>query len=65
MEKLNELLECLSSNDYQVNYAIAKSNFACIMCGREIGEFRDAAARLEYEISALCQECQDACFGGK
>ena len=24
MEKFHELLECLSSNDYQVNYAIAK-----------------------------------------
>lgn len=65
MEKFHELLECLSSNDYQMNYAVAKSNSSCIMCGREVGEFRDAATRLEYDISALCQGCQDACFGGK
>lgn len=65
MEKLHELFECLSSNDYQVNYTVAKSNFTCIMCGREAGDFRDAAMRLEYDISALCQECQDACFSGK
>ena len=65
MEKLHELLECLSSNDYPVNYAIAKSKFTCIMCGQYVGTFRDAGARLEYDISALCQKCQDACFGGK
>ena len=65
MEKFHELLECLSSNDYQVNYAIAKSNNSCIMCGRLASGFRDAATRLEYDISALCQECQDACFGSK
>ena len=65
MEKLHELLECLSSNDYPVNYAIAKSKFTCIMCGQDVGTFRDAGARLEYDISALCQKCQDASFGGK
>lgn len=63
MEKFYELLECLSSNDYQVNYTMAKSNFTCIMCGRQPGKFKDAATRLEYDISALCQDCQDACFG--
>ena len=65
MEKFHELLECLSSNNYRANYCIAKSKCSCIMCGKEAGEFRDAATRLEYDISALCQECQDACFGVK
>ena len=65
MGKIRELLECLSSNDYQVNYTMAKSNFTCIMCGGQAGEFRDAATRLEYDISALCQGCQDECFGGR
>ena len=65
MEKFHELLECLSSNDYQANYTIAKSNYSCIMCGLEVSEFRDAATRLEYDISALCQGCQDECFGSK
>ena len=65
MEKIHELLECLSSASYQMNYTVAKSNFSCILCGQETGEFRDAAARLEYDVSALCQDCQDKCFGGK
>jgi hypothetical protein len=64
MEKLQELLECLSANNYQTNYAIAKSNYSCIMCGRPVGKFRDAATKLEYDISALCQQCQDDCFCG-
>jgi hypothetical protein len=25
--------------------------------------FREASARFEYKVSALCQRCQDECFG--
>lgn len=66
MPNLHELLECLSANNYQTNYAIAKSNFTCIMCGCDVERkgFRDAASSLEYDISALCQDCQDSCFRG-
>lgn len=37
----------------------------CPFCGHEINpaEFRDAESRKEYEISGLCQQCQDEVFG--
>lgn len=34
-------------------------------CGRQIeGGFRDGRSLREYEISGLCQQCQDEFFGG-
>lgn len=34
-------------------------------CGSAIhGEFRDEVSMREFEISGLCQSCQDAVFGG-
>jgi len=34
----------------------------CPFCGKEIGEFKDALSRREFEISGLCQQCQDETF---
>lgn len=35
----------------------------CPMCEQPIGEFKDEASVREYEISGLCQSCQDDFFG--
>ena len=40
----------------------------CIDCGRLVDpdkDLRDALSKKEWGISALCQACQDAIFGGK
>ena len=39
----------------------------CPYCGHEIdiNEFRDDLSRHEYQLSGLCQACQDEFFGGK
>lgn len=34
----------------------------CPCCGDPIGEFRDALSKREYEISGMCQKCQDKVF---
>lgn len=34
----------------------------CPFCNKEIKNFRDSLSRKEYEISGLCQECQDKVF---
>jgi hypothetical protein len=31
-------------------------------CGKPIGGFKDDISRHEYEISGLCQDCQDTVF---
>jgi hypothetical protein len=35
----------------------------CPACRQPIGKFRDKLSRREYEISGLCQKCQDGVFG--
>jgi hypothetical protein len=34
----------------------------CIQCKAPAGEFRDELSAKEYEISRLCQACQDVAF---
>jgi uncharacterized CHY-type Zn-finger protein len=34
----------------------------CVMCGKPATAFKDELSRREYEISALCQGCQDVAF---
>jgi hypothetical protein len=65
MDKLESLLDILSSDrEYEKRFVIAKVSKSCIWCGKEAVEFRDASARLEYFVSALCQKCQDEFIGG-
>ena len=62
MTKAQELWEIFSATTYRANYSNAKARSACIRCGKPAKAFRDASARLEYNVSALCQVCQDVCF---
>jgi hypothetical protein len=34
----------------------------CVRCGGFAVAFRDTSSKLEYMVSALCQECQDQCY---
>lgn len=34
----------------------------CPFCREDIGEFKDEISKREYEISGLCQKCQDQSF---
>lgn len=34
----------------------------CPMCGKPIGTFKDPLSEKEYQISGMCQECQDSVF---
>lgn len=35
----------------------------CVSCHKSITKFSDALSVKEYNISGLCQECQDSVFG--
>ena len=37
----------------------------CPTCQKALGKFRDQLSAREYEISGMCQECQDSVFGGE
>ena len=38
-------------------------NNICPTCNKELGEFRNSLSKKEYEISGMCQKCQDGVFG--
>lgn len=40
----------------------AIKNEKCPFCREDIGEFKDEISKREYEISGLCQTCQDGVF---
>ena len=63
MAKAAGLLEIFSSPTYKASYAKAKATNTCIRCGMPAKVFREASARFEYKVSALCQRCQDECLG--
>ena len=37
----------------------------CPTCEKLVGQFRDELSKREFEISGMCQECQDNVFGVK
>jgi hypothetical protein len=65
MAPYQELVAIFCSEDYQALYGQAKSTNTCIRCGCRAELFRDPSARLEYSVSALCQDCQDLFFPHK
>lgn len=34
----------------------------CVICKKEVVEFRDELSKREFSISGLCQSCQDKVF---
>ncbi|MBW1800885.1 MAG: hypothetical protein JRJ85_09150 [Deltaproteobacteria bacterium] len=65
MSRIQELIRIFSDTDYRACYARAKATRTCIRCGRSVTFFHSASCRLEYDISALCQYCQDECFNNQ
>lgn len=42
--------------------SLAKAGNQCVMCGKPADNFRDELSQREYNISQLCQTCQDLIF---
>ena len=62
MASMDDIFRLFARRDYESNYMKAKANETCIKCNRRVGPFRNNSSKLEYQISALCQECQDLYF---
>jgi hypothetical protein len=41
---------------------LAVAGKSCVMCGKFADNFRDELSRKEFNISGLCQRCQDQVF---
>ena len=60
MEGLEHLLAWIQQKRSTI--AQAKEDQICNLCGEPILSFKDELSKREYEISAMCQNCQDGYF---
>jgi hypothetical protein len=65
MSRLAQLIDVLEDSDYTHHYRSAKSSHTCMLCGDQASAFQDESAELEFQVSGLCQQCQDEYFGNK
>lgn len=60
--EMERFLDEMSEQMFGRRRSASKSAKICVMCGGDATEFRNELSRKEYEISGLCQRCQDAVF---
>jgi hypothetical protein len=61
--EMENFLNELSLNLLGRSRSVAKAGNGCVFCGKPATEFRDELSRREYNISGICQSCQDETFG--
>ena len=55
-------LEEISMTFFGRSHSLAKAGNQCVSCGNSATEFRDERSKKEYNISSMCQICQDEVF---
>lgn len=66
MNKSPEIMALLNAMTLQFTGRTIKdciANGICACCGQAVEGFRDDLSKREYEISRMCQKCQDGVFG--
>jgi hypothetical protein len=63
MEKISEFIAILSDETIQERTINAKTNRLCKICDQPVSSFSDAKLEFEYQISAICGECQSYYIG--
>lgn len=61
--KVIEVVDQLAKSIFGRSTSEALKNKTCVNCGKKVDKFRDELSKKEYEISALCQKCQDGIWG--
>ena len=62
MSRAQELISVLSEKEVIARESIAKAQQLCKICGNYAIGFRNQRAKMEYDISMMCQYCQDYYF---
>lgn len=60
---VNKLLDEMSLTLFGRARSVAIAGNGCVRCGKSATEFKDARSKKEFDISGLCQTCQDLIFG--
>jgi len=59
MTNLQKLINFLSEPDYASKLRIAQNTGKCVICNRQVKEFSTKPAKFEYDVSGLCERCQE------
>ncbi len=62
MSKMEQYKEEISMAFFGRSVSLANAGNQCVCCGKAATEFRDEISKREYQISSLCQKCQDEVF---
>lgn len=62
MNNLDKFADALAKMTFGRTKSEATKKEICVMCGEPVGEFRDELSAREFQISQLCQKCQDVIF---
>lgn len=62
MSKLEQYQEDISMAFFGRSVSLAKAGNQCVCCGKNANTFRDEISKREYQISTLCQQCQDEVY---
>lgn len=59
MSKLQELINALEKDDTRARSSKAKAKRICVICSKSVTHFKKSSAWLEYNLSCICESCQD------
>jgi hypothetical protein len=62
-ENLEQFVDDFTKRNFGRTLSESQKQKVCVGCGKPIKGFKDVLSQREYEISGLCQECQDDVFG--
>ena len=62
---MENFLSGFTTQVFGTDYTECKKNNQCVTCGKEAKIFTDELSRKEFELSAMCQTCQNNIFGGQ
>jgi len=64
-KEMENFLSGFTNQMFGTNYTECKDNNQCATCGKVADKFTDELSRKEFQISAMCQTCQDNVYGAK
>lgn len=61
--EMTKALDSLTKQAFSRSRTASIQGDKCVICGGPAAGFKDEISKREYEISGLCQRCQDDTFG--
>ena len=61
-KELQNFVDDFTKKNFGKSLTDSQKERVCVICHKPITGFKDELSRREYEISGMCQECQDKIF---